>query len=64
MKIEFYVTDATGALIEYVELDPLDLESYIDAVNKYGYEDEDANTYKFDLAKMTKNGATIYLLAD
>ena len=64
MKIEFYVSDGTGGLSEQVELDPMDIESYIDAVKKYGYEDEDANTYKFDFAKMTKSGATIYLLVD
>lgn len=64
MKIEFYVSDGTGTLIEHVELDPMDVESYIEAVKKYGYEDEEGNTYKLDFAKMTKSGATIYLLAD
>ena len=49
---------------EQIEIDPLDLESYIDAVKKYGYEDEIGNTYKFNFAKITKNGATIYLLTD
>ena len=64
MKIEFYVSDGDGSMDETIEIDPLDLESYIDAVKKYGYEDEEGNTYKFSFAKMTKNGATIYLLTD
>ena len=49
---------------ENIEVDPLDLESYISAIKKYGYEDEDGNTYKFNFAKMTKSGATVYLLTD
>ena len=64
MQIDFYVSNGDGSMDETIEIDPLDLESYIDAVKKYGYEDEAGNTYKFSSAKMNKNGATIYLLTD
>ena len=64
MKIVFYVSDGDGLLDEAIELDPMDIEDYIDAVKKYGYEDEAGSTYKFSFAKMTKSGATIYLLTD
>ena len=44
MKIDFYVSDGDGLLDEAIELDPMDIEDYIDAVKKYGYEDEAGNT--------------------
>ncbi len=62
MKIDFY-SDG-NALDETIEVDPLDIESYISAIKKYGYEDEDGNTYKFIFAKMNKSGATVYLFPD
>ena len=63
MKIDFYINGG-NTLDETIEVDPLDLESYISAIKKYGYEDEDGNTYKFIFAKINKNGATVYLLTE
>jgi hypothetical protein len=61
MKVEIYSIDENIVLSESTHQSVADAEKYIALIKKYGFEDDNGNRHKFGDAKVTPQGAVVYV---
>lgn len=61
MKVEIYSIDETEVISESTHQSVADAEKFIALIKEYGFEDTNGNRHKFCDAKVTPQGAVVYV---
>ncbi|HNE03592.1 MAG TPA: hypothetical protein PKJ84_08210 [Anaerolineales bacterium] len=61
MKVEIYSIDTNETISENTHQSVADAEKFIALIKEYGFEDTNGNRHKFSDAKVTPQGAVVYV---